>query len=179
MTTELAISPLQLDSLTRDYYGHYDAFVMSQLAPLANSDCYQPKFYKAPASSDEVIAAGGNAQYGLKITPGSLIYGFYLPGLIATLAPIPFSVQITDTTLRHKFYDEPVPSIFLANFKPTGLSTNPLLTAGAIFSFPSLLNAPYPVVGSGMFKVDLWNTGNAAARIQLIFGVLEVVGDCK
>lgn len=173
--TDLAISPLQLDALTRDYMGHYDAWVISQLAPLANQDCYQPKFYKAPASADEVIAAGGNAQYGLKITPGSLIYGFYLPGLISSLAPIPFSVQITDTTLRHKFFDEPVPSIFLANFKPTGLSTNPLLTAGAIFSFPSLLNAPYPVVGSGLFKVDIWNTGAVTQRIELIFGVLEVV----
>ena len=178
MTPELAISPLQLDALSRDYYGHYDAWVMQQLAPLAESDCYQPKFYKAPASADEYMAAGGNAQYGLKITPGSLIYGFYLPALVSTSLPIPFSVQITDTSLRHKFFDEPVPSIFLANFKPTGLSTNPLLASGAIFSFPSLLNAPYPVVGSGLFKVDIWNTGATAQRIQLIFGVLEVVGKC-
>jgi hypothetical protein len=176
--TDLAISPLQLDALTRDYYGHYDAWVISQLAPLANQDCYQPKFYKAPASSDELMVAGGNAQYGLKITPGSLIYGFYLPGLISTLAPIPFSVQITDTTLRSKFFDEPVPSIFLANFKPTGLSTNPLLSNGAIFSFPSLLNAPWPVVGSGLFNVELWNTAGESQRIELIFGVLEVVQKC-
>jgi hypothetical protein len=176
--SDLAISPLQLDALTRDYYGHYDAFVISQLAPLADQDCYQPKFYKAPASADEYMAAGGNAQYGLKITPGSIIYGFYLPGLISTLAPLPFSAQITDLTLRNKFFDEPVPSIFLANFKPTGLSTNPLLTNGAIFSFPSLLNAPYPVVGSGLFRVDLWNTGATAARIELVFGVLEAVAPC-
>ena len=26
-----AISPLQLDALTRDYYGHYDAWVIAQL----------------------------------------------------------------------------------------------------------------------------------------------------
>ena len=178
MTTELPISPLQLDALTRDYKGHYDAYVISQLAPLANEQCYQPKFYKAPASADEVIAAGGNAQYGLKITPGSLIYGFYLPGLVNTLLPLPFSVQITDVQLRHKFFDEPVPSVFLANFKPEGLSTNPLLASGAIFSFPSLLNCPYPVVSPGMFKVDIWNTGDSAARIQLVFGVLEVFERC-
>jgi hypothetical protein len=174
--TELAISPLQLDSLTRDYYGHYDAWVISQLAPLALSDCYQPKFYKAPSSDAELIPAGGTANYGLKITPGSLIYGFYLPGLISTGAPLPFSVQITDTSLRHSWFDEPVPSIFFANFKPTGLSASPLLTSGAIFSFPSLLNAPYPVVGDGLFAVDIWNTGAAQARIELVFGVLEVVG---
>ena len=172
--TELAISPLQLEALTRDYWGHYDPWVISQLAPLADQDCYQPKFYKAPASADELIAAGGTANYGLKITPGSIIFGFYLPALISTSAPQPFSVQITDTSLRMKWFDEPVPSIFLANFKPTGLSTNPLLTSGAIFSFPNLLNAPYPVVGDGLFMVDLWNTGAAQARIELVFGVLEV-----
>ena len=172
--TELAISPLQLDALTRDYWGHYDPWVISQLAPLADQDCYQPKFYKAPASADELIAAGDTANYGLKITPGSIIFGFYLPALIATSAPQPFSVQITDTSLRMKWWDEPVPSIFLGNFKPTGLSSNPLLPTGAIFSFPNLLNAPYPVVGDGLFMVDIWNTGAAQARIELVFGVLEV-----
>lgn len=177
--SDLAISPLQLDALSRDYYGHYDAFVMGQLAPLATQGCYQPKFYKAPAAVDELIPAGGTANYGLKITPGSLIYGFYLPGLISTGAPLPFSVQITDTSLQMKWFDEPVPSIFLANFKPTGLSASPLLASGAIFSFPNLLNAPYPVVGSGLFNVDIWNTGAATTRIELIFGVLEVVDSCQ
>jgi hypothetical protein len=175
--TEQAISPLQLDALTRDYWGHYDAWVISQLAPLANQDCYQPKFYKAPASSDELIPAGGTANYGLKITSGSLIYGFYLPALLSTMAPLPFSVQITSSDLQMKWFDEPIPSIFLANAKPTGLSSNPLLASGAMFAFPNLLNAPYPVVGDGLFMVDIWNTGAAQARIELIFGVLEV-GPC-
>ena len=171
---ELALSPLQLDALTRDYYGHYDAFVISQLAALASSDCYQPKFYKAPASTDELIPAGGTANYGLKITPGSLIYGFYLPALMSTLLPLPFSVQITDSSLRHSLWDEPVPSIFLANFKPTGLSANPLLAAGGIFAYPSLLCTPMPITGDGLSMVNLWNTGSLA-RIELIIGVLEVI----
>lgn len=175
MTSEIAISPLQLDPLSRDYYGHYDAWVISQLAPLATSSCYQPKIYKAPASQDELIPANGNATYGLKITPGSLIYGFYLPALANTLAPLQFSVQITDTSLRHQWFDTPIPSIFLSNFKPTGLSANPLLTNGAIFSFPNLLNAPYPVVGDGLFNVQLWNQTGTQTRIELCFGVLENV----
>lgn len=173
--SDLAISPLQLDALTRDYYGHYDAWVISQLAPLADSDCYQPKFYVAPSAADQLMPAGGSAQYGLKVTPRSLIYGFYLPGLLATSLPPPFVVQITDTSLRHKWFDEPIPSVFLANMKPEGVSLNPFPAGGGIFSFPSLLNAPYPVTGSGLFMVDLWNTDTAAARIQLVFGVMEVV----
>ena len=75
------ISPLSLDCLVRDYYGAFDASAIAQLAPLAESDCYQPKFYRAPALSNELLAAGGYASYGLKITPGAIIYGFYLPNL--------------------------------------------------------------------------------------------------
>lgn len=177
-TASLAMSPLQLDPLTRDYWGHYDSWIISQLAPLAENECYQPKFYKAPASADEVIPAFGNASYGLKITPGSLIYGFYLPGLVASLAPPQFSVQIIDQSLRHKFWDEPIPSFFLANFKPTALSANPLLTTGGIGSFPNLLTSPYPVVGDGLFMVQIWETSGVQQRIQLVFGVLEVTNQC-
>jgi hypothetical protein len=174
----LAMSPLQLDGLTRDYWGHYDAWVISQLAPLAENQCYQPKFYKAPASVDEVIQPFGMASYGLKITPGSLIYGFFLPGLVATTAPPLFSVQIIDQSLRHKFWDEPVQSLFLANFKPTALSANPLLATGGIGSFPNLLNCPYPVVGDGLFMVQIWETSGVAQRIELVIGVLEVTDLC-
>ena len=174
----LAMSPLQLDPLSRDYWGHYDAWVTSQLAPLADNECYQPKFYKAPASSDEVVPAFGAVEYGLKFTPGGLIFGFYLPGLVATLAPPQFNVQIIDQSLRHKFWDEPVPSFFLGNFKPTSLSANPLLAACAIGSFPNLLNAPYPITGDGLFMVQIWETSGVQQRIELVFGVLEVTDQC-
>jgi hypothetical protein len=177
-TAQLAMSPLQLDPLTRDYWGHYDAWIISQLAPLAENECYQPKFYKAPASADEVIPAWGNASYGLKITPGGLIFGFYLPGLVSTLAPLQFNVQIIDQSLRHKLFDEPVPSIFLSNFKPTALSANLLLASGGIGSFPSLLSSPYPVVGDGLFMVQIWDTSGTQQRIELVIGVLEVTNQC-
>ena len=178
MTSKLAMSPLQLDCLSRDYWGHYDAWVISQLASLAENECYQPKFYKAPASSDELVPAFGAVEYGLKITPGSLIFGFYLPGLVSTLAPPQFNVQIIDQSLRHKFWDEPVASVFLGNFKPTALSANPLLASGGIGSFPNLLNCPHPVVGDGLFMVQMWETSGAAQRLELIIGVLEVTDQC-
>jgi hypothetical protein len=175
---DLAISPLELDPLTRPYYGFWDAYAIAQLAPLADEDCYQPKFYKAPASSDEIIAPGGYASYGLKITPGSLIYAFFLPALLATGAPPQFNVQIQDVSLKHYFWDQAVPSFFLGNFKPTYLSANPLDATGAAGSFPNLWPAVHPVTGSGVFLVELWVPPEAteAQRVELVFGVLEVVG---
>jgi hypothetical protein len=47
-------------------------------------------------------------------------------------------------------------------------------------SFPNLLCAPHPVVGSGQFDVEIQNTGvdgdgnGIEQRIELVFGVLEV-----
>ena len=190
MSVELAMSPLQLDPLTRDYFGQYDAYAIGQLAPLYDSECYTPKFYKAPASKDELILANGYATCGLHITPGSLIFGFYLPALVAVnqvnivQAPL-YSVQITDAALDHKFFNEPIPAFFLGNIKPTALSQNPLNVLGAFGSFPSLFQDPYPVVGDGLFMVEFWDTlggntyaGTFSQRIELIFGVLEVVRKC-
>jgi hypothetical protein len=43
-------------------------------------------------------------------------------------------------------------------------------------SFPNLLSSPYPVVGDGLFLVELWESSGAVQRIELLFGVLEAVG---
>jgi hypothetical protein len=75
----LPISPLSLDTLTRDYYGSWDAYILAQLAPLADNECYQPKIYRAPSLSSEVVTANKYTSFGLKITPGAIVYGFYLP----------------------------------------------------------------------------------------------------
>jgi hypothetical protein len=190
---EIEISPLELDQLTRSYWGHFDYAAISQLAPLADDQCYKPKFYKAPASGDELFNAYDYKRYGLRIQPGDILYGLYLPGLVASLAPPPFLVQITDTALSDRgnpwtMWNEPIPSIFLANFKPNYLSTNPLETTGKIGSFPYLFPTPHPITGDGLLMVDLWDTlgGNTyptqeagySQRIELVFGCLEVVPKC-
>jgi len=179
---DLALSPLLWDTLTREYWGQWDPLIMAQLAALGlRTDCYQPKFYKAPASSDEVIPANGTAQYGLTITPGSLIYGFYLPADPATSLPPQFNVQITDENLKnngkpYQLWDEPVPSIFLANYKPSFLAADPALyPTGQIACFPSLLSCPHPVTGNGLFRLEFWQ-GPTSVRIELVVGVLEVRG---
>lgn len=166
------ISPLSLDQYARSLWGQYDPDAIAQLAPLAGDDCYAPKFYKAPDLASEVLAADGYLAFGLKITPGSLIYGIYLPALPATNHPLLFNCQITDQTLQHKFWDEPVPSIFLANYQTTAMS----LFLEEIGSSPFLFNCPHPVVGDGLFLIELWDTSGTQQRIELVLGVLEVIG---
>lgn len=164
-------SPLSLDQLTRDIWGAFDPLAIYQLAPLAVQDCYEPRFYKSPATEDELMQPGQYVQHGLKIAAGSLIYGFYLPANPFTLTPPNFQVQITDASLEQEFFDESVPSLFLANYKPVYLDPN-IETAG---SFPNLLNSCWPVVGTGIFTVEIWNDPTTAQRVQLIFGVLEPI----
>lgn len=178
---EIALSPLELDALTRPYYGQWDPLAIAQLAPLAKrTDCYTIKFYKAPASSDELIPAYGYVAAGLHITPGSLIFGFFLPALVSTSNPPSFNVQITDVALEHTFWDEPVPSIFLGNYKPSYLTADALQTAGLVASFPSLFTTPHPVTGDGLFLFEFWDTtggtagpAGSAQRLELVIGVLE------
>jgi hypothetical protein len=183
---EIPISPLQADPLTRDYYAHWDAYAIGQLAPLARrTDCYAPKFYKAPASQDELIQAYGYVECGLTITPGSLVYGFYAPALVSTGLPPAYNVQITDLNLKidgkpHTFWDEPIPSVFLGNYKPAYLSGDLLQANGLIATFPHLLSSPHPVVGAGRFLFQFWDTtggtagpAGSAQRLELVVGVLE------
>ena len=46
MTAQLSMSPLQLDPLSRDYWGHFDAWLISQYAPLFDNECYSPSSTK-------------------------------------------------------------------------------------------------------------------------------------
>lgn len=167
------VNTLSLDPFTRDLYGEFDAYARAQLAPLAYDPCLKPKFYVAPdlQSNNLVpqssptqnlrgVPAGGYVEYGLSITPGALIVGSYL----FSTAPRSFLVQMTDTSLNHKLFDQPVPAWFLANAK---------------CDFPNLWNTAHPVVGSGLFRMEFWNqalsSGGAPipAVIQLVLAVLE------
>jgi hypothetical protein len=178
----LPISPLSLNQLTRDYWGHYDAAVIAQLAPLSLEACYQPKFYKAPATAQEIVAANGYVTYGLKLTPGDLLVGYQLPSLVSTSQAPQYNLQITDENIHRadgrprKFWDSPIPSFFLSNYKPAYLSSLTFPAAGQIGTFPNLINAPYPAVGDGLFLIEFWETSGVQQRIELVLVTLEVVG---
>jgi hypothetical protein len=167
------VTTLSLDPFTRDLWGEYDAYARAQLAPMAYDPCFKPKFYVAPdlQSNNLVpqesptqglrgVPAGGYVEYGLTITPGALIVG----SILFSTAPRSFLFQMTDVSLSHKLYDQPVPAWFLANAK---------------CDFPNLWNTPYPVVGSGLFRMEFWNqavNGEGAfvpAVIQLVLIAME------
>ncbi len=91
--------------------------------------------------------------------------------------PPSFTVQITDVSMESKFWDDPISSLFLSNCLPQYQSEANAGTLGRNVdqgSFPNLLCTPYPVVGSGMFDVEIQETSGVAQRIELVFGVLEV-----
>ena len=175
MARGIPISPLSLNQLTRDYWGQFDPAIIAQLAPLAHDPCYSLKLYKAPGDNQEVIDGYEFVTYGMRFSPGSIIYGIYQPMVLdledpTQSAPAQFTVQIYDVSLDHFWFDDPVSSLMLANLKPTYQDAATVNTG----SFPYLLCAPYPVTGSGQIDVQIQSTSADAQRIQLIFGVFEV-----
>jgi hypothetical protein len=85
-------------------------------------------------------------------------------------APAQYTVQITDVSLEHAFWDEPVSSLMLSNFKPEFQSD----VDDNMSSFPNLLCAYHPVTGSGQFDIEIQETSGTEQRIQFVIGVFEV-----
>lgn len=181
--TRFPISPLSLNQLTRDLWGHYDAYAIAQLAPLEGDARYQPKFYKAPDLATERFAPYAYVDFGVEITPGSLICGVCLPAVPGSIRANPiafprtFSLQITDASIKDakgkpfKFWDEPIPAAFVSNYCATFLDVN----RGIVGSSISLFNCPHPVIGEGLFSVEIWETSGVAQRIEVVLAVLEAV----
>lgn len=153
------INSLSLNPFYRETWGYYDPPAIAQLGPLAYDDCYQPKWYKAPDDDQEILPIGGYLKYGLEITPGSLIWGISHPPANGLNAP-GFVFKVTDMSLGIILFDNNTPDLFVSNNGPT--------------AFPWLLNAPYPVVGTGLFNVEFWNNSGAPLRCNMIFDVCEV-----
>jgi hypothetical protein len=168
------VSPLSLNQLTRDYWSQFDAAIIAQLAELYYDPCYRLKIYKAPSDDQEVVAGFDYVTYGLRIVPGSLIFGFYSPLTPnfddpAASNPANYTVHITDVSMEHQFSDEPFAALFYSNFKPVFQSSFNLNMGSA----PNLLVAPYPVVGSGQFDIRFQSTISDPQRIQLVIGCFE------
>jgi hypothetical protein len=73
----------------------------------------------------------------------------------------------------HTFFDEPIPSALLGNYHPEVLDAR----VASMSAFWNLLNAVYPVIGSGLFRAQIQSTatlGSSPARIEIGVGVLEV-----
>jgi hypothetical protein len=159
------ITSLKLDQFTRELWNEYDAYCIAQLEALLNDPCLKPRFYTAPDLAANLLGntppgvpgtlAGNNyVEYGLSITPGSLIIGTYL----FSTSPTSFLAQLTDVSLDHKIFDQPVPALFLGNAKG---------------DFPNLWDTPHPVVGSGLIRCEFWNQSPDPQIIMLVLAVLE------
>lgn len=172
----LPIGPLSLDQLTRDVWGSFDPLAIAVLAPLSQERCYQPKFYKAPLSSQEVVPGFGFVTQALQITAGSILYGIYLPTLATFQAP-QWNVQITDKSSVEDYdlFDQPLPAFFLANAKITYQSALAFPALGQFGSFPYLLAQPYPITGKGLLLMQFWETSGSTQRIECVLGVLELI----
>jgi hypothetical protein len=150
------VTPLQIDSFTRDIWNEFDALAIAQLAPLAYDDCYKPRIYVGLDSDAQPIGPLGYSSFGLQMTPGSLIYGFYM-GI--PVVPSPWNFQLTDLSLGRGLFSAPVSQNLIGNLK--GLA------------YPWLLCGPYPVVGSGMFLVEVWSQLATTQNVVPLIGVLE------
>jgi len=165
------LGPLWLDPLIRATWGQYNPLVLAQLDSLVEEDCYKPKIYRVPDPQNEVIAAGDYREFGLQATAGDLFYGFLIKPDPLTGIPFSFTLQLEDLSTGHLFFDEPVPSVLLSNYHPVVLdSAMPQMSC-----FWNLLNAVYPVTGSGGFRALIQSTEpTETRRIEVLIGALEV-----
>jgi hypothetical protein len=161
------LNSLSLDPFYRETWGSFNPLAIAQLSPMAYDDCYDPKYYKAPDDDQELMGGtdvNGNPipnylKYGLEITPGSIIWGIYHQPANGTDDP-GFVFKITDMSLGVEIFSSPTPDLFVTDNEP-GFR-------------PWFFNAPYPVVGSGLFNVEFWNQSGGQLRVNLVFGVCEV-----
>lgn len=155
------ISPLQIDSYTRDQWQEFDALAIAQLAPVAYDSCYRPRLYVALDSIAQMLptqANGGYVSYKMHVLPGSLMYGIQIDGVYGTQPA--WMMQITDEAMGLKLFSDPVSQAFLANSKGP--------------NYPYLFRHPRPVVGEGSFKVEVWNQLDDSQSVVPVFAVLEV-----
>lgn len=154
-------SPIALDSSWRDYSGSWNPMVEPLIATLENSNCHVPRLALIPDILHSVIPASGKLLFNFFLVPGSLIWGYWAGGFSSSS----MVVQLTDVSMGHKFFQDPVTVQFLQT------------QGAAVGRFPAvtLLATPHPVVGDGLFTLEVW--GQEGDIAQLILAVAEV-SDC-
>jgi hypothetical protein len=169
------VTPLQIDSYTRDLWGEFDPLAIAELSPVAYDSCYRPKIIVGLDSEAQTVPGDGYSQAVIKIVPGSLIVGFLFGNNYlnsgdeesSSASSGEFNIQITDLELNHQFFSEPVSQGFLANVQ--GVATQ--FTDNV--NYPNLLSSPYPVTGKGRFLFEVWNQQDAAQVIIPLLITLE------
>lgn len=159
------VTPLQIDSYTRDLWGEFDPLAIAEFSPVAYDPCYRPKIIVGlDSQAQSVPATNGYSEAVIKLLAGSLIVGFLFGNDYTNDGNYQFNIQITDLELGHAFFSEPVSQSFLVNQQgcPNSQSVN----------YPNLLSSPYPVTGKGRFLFQVWN--QTAAVLTVIPLILTV-----
>lgn len=162
------VTPLQIDSYTRDLWGEFDPLAIAELSPVAYDSCYRPKIIVGLDSEAQSVPANGYAEAVIKLLPGSLVVGFLFGNEYTNSEyGYQFNIQITDLELDHEFFSEPVSQSFLANQQ--GMAT----LGYDIVNYPNLLSSPYPVTGKGRFLFQIWNQTDSVLSVIPLVLTLE------
>jgi len=159
MTSFNPLNPFYLQYDFRDWFGYPDGPCIRGLEFLQVSGCcYVPRLYKVPDISVELLPPDGYVATTVAIPAGS-----WLLGMKPNIHMEPFMLQITDLSLNRQFYSAPVSSLnfvysFGEIFGVQVLQTNDQIP-------PALFTAPYPVVSSGNFQVEIWRIGGTINSI--------------
>ena len=188
---------LTLSPLYRDYWGEQMAALTRRLDGFARAGCYVPRFFHAPDAATQFagLPEFGYLTYLLSLPVGAYILGWLHnnssapnssgPETTPVINPPPnvsgFTAQITDLSIDHKWFSHPAEEAYFINDNLLGPSTFPPFTDtiyGYTFpSFPRLLVQPYPVVGTGQFQVEFYNSLDAVNKdVQLTFLVMVPEG---
>lgn len=153
-------NPFEVLPSWSETWGSWNGRCMAALDWLERVACLKGRYAVAPSREFQEIPASGQISYNLRLIPGSVIWGFAFPNGGGAMTDV--SLQITDLQLGHQFFQEPVS---LSSLTPAGRRE------GWFESFV-LFPCPHPVVGDGLFRVELWGPVGDIAFVVL--GVAEV-----
>jgi hypothetical protein len=134
----------------------YNPLMEAWIEALGTSDCHDPRIVLAPSIDQQFFPDSGKITYNFHLVPGSIIWGLF------PMTSGELTMQLTDIEIGHALFQEPVQCAML-------------LTRGVFEGrFPSylLLPSPWPVVGDGLFTLEVW--GPPASRFYMLLGVAEV-----
>lgn len=142
----------QLDYDYADYWGEFLPLALENWWPIVNAGCYIPRWFQAPTNTMEQMTAGLYNAYQLQLPAGSFILAILhelLEGVSGT-----FTTQVTDTSLAHQWFSQPVPDSMF--YKTSGRNGY-------------VIPKPYPVIVPGNFTVERWC--RSAGKCELLFAV--------
>jgi hypothetical protein len=156
----MSLSSLALNAQWRDYWGMWNPMIEPFLAPLEASDCLALRWAVLPQLQYATFGPTGKITYNFHLIPGSIIWGMW-----STLSEgEAVTVQLTDTSLGHQFFQEPIQANQLQSSNAAG-----------VYLPSATLLPPHPVVGDGLFTFEAWGPVNSF--FVALLGVAEVT-DC-